>query len=163
MTTHVTENPLNSEIASLIESCVQTAAAMLGLEPSSSPDKLVDAVDTMTYQLQKGSGPALSADENPLYLLGSLWGQQLVRGLGWHWAELTFHEQDDAKATGVFSPDGSLAIYPFYFIEECLESHRPITILLAYNMLVDGSDIPDLPARQYEDVMDNVHHIVPRD
>lgn len=97
------------------------------------------------------------------YTLGSLWGEQLVRQFGWRWAWVTFHDHDDSRTIGVFSPDRALAIYPFHFIHGCLRTHAPVTILLAFDILVDGKRVPSLPPGGYENVMDNVHHVVPRD
>ena len=81
----------------------------------------------------------------------------------WQWASVTFHDFEGSQAAGVFSPDRALAIYPFHFVYGCMENGAPVTILLSYNMLVDGTRIPALPKRGYENVMDNVRHVVPRD
>jgi hypothetical protein len=160
----ISETPLDLEITKLIQSCAATAARLLSVNGDEvTPAAMVDAIDACVYQLQHDGGPELSAEEEPEYLFGSLWGEQLVRQLGWQWAQVVFHEYDDSQAVGVFSPDRALAIYPIHFIHGCLENDAPVTIALAFNMLVDGKRIPKLPQGGYENVMDNVHHIVPRD
>ena len=123
---------------------------------------IVKAVDRCVYDLQQGNGPEFGAQDEPDLVLGSLWGQQLVRELSWQWAAVTFHEHDDAKAVGVFSPDRALAIYPFHFIYGCLENGAEVTIMSGVQLLVDGSKVPPLAPGTYENVMDNVHYIVPR-
>ncbi len=102
-------------------------------------------------------------DDEPAYTFGSLWGTQLVRQLGWEWGWVTFHDHGDTRAIGVFSPDRALAIYPFHFVHGCLRRNTPVTILLAFDILVDGKRVPRLPPGGYENVMDNVHHAEPRD
>jgi hypothetical protein len=72
-----------------------------------------------------------------------------------------FHDRGDAEAVGVFSRDRSLAIYPFHFVFSCLEERAPVTILLAFQILSEGTRVPKLPAGGYENVMDNVHHSPP--
>ncbi len=168
----ISEQPLEVHTLASIEGCAGDALTILGRAPGKSSKKaqpaaataqdLVEAVDQCVYDLQQGKGPKFGPDDDPEMTLGSLWGQQLVRELGWEWAAVTFHEHDDAKAVGVFSPDRALAIYPFHFIYGCLENAAEVTIMLSFNLLVDGSKVPKLPPGSYENVMDNVHYIVPR-
>lgn len=107
------------------------------------------------------SEPELSEldNEEVALLLASLWGEQLVRQFGWEWGSMIFHDHGNTTAVGVFSPDRSLAIYPFHFIFRCLEEDAPVTLLLAFQILKDASRIPALPEGGYENVMDNVHHV----
>ena len=161
----ISENPLAGEMLDAIRDYASEAARVIGLEDheSLSPPAIVEAVDKAVFELQKGGGPEFAEDEEAALLLGCLWGEQLVRELGWQWIGATFHEFDDAEATGVVSPNRALAIYPFHFIFECLENKVPVTIQLAFEILKDGSRVPRLPPRSYENVMDNVHHEAPRE
>lgn len=161
----ISEKPLTSDMLDAIEDYAAEAARLIGLdEPEKmTPQAIVEAVDECVYQLQKGRGPKFEEDEEAALLLGCLWGQQLVRELRWQWVGATFHEFDDADATGVVSANRALAIYPFHFIFECLENQAPVTIRLAFEILKDGSRVPRLPPRSYENVMDNVHHDTPRE
>jgi len=163
MNQEISECELEPSIQDLINGSASTAMQLLHLDSHASQERIVSAIDECIYQMQKGSGPSIGEDELPNCLFGSLWGKQLETKLGWEWAEICFHKYEDARAVGIFSPDRSLAIYPFHFIESCLDEGAPVTILLAFNMLVDGTEIPKLPHGGYENVMDNVHHIVPRD
>ncbi len=168
----ISEAPLPADALKSIAGCAGDALQILGLEPgktakksqpaAAAPQDIVKALDQCVYDLQQGRGPEFGAEDEPDLILGSLWGEQLVRELGWQWAAVTFHEHDDAKAVGVFSPDRALAIYPFHFIYGCLENGAEVTILLAFNLLVDGSKVPPLAPGTYENVMDNVHYVVPR-
>jgi hypothetical protein len=158
----ITEGTVSNEIRGNIRDCARDAAEMLGIDLSRSAAEIVDAVDAFVYRWQKGERPKVREDDDLSLTLGSLWGEQLVRDLGWQWASVTFHDHGDSKAVGVFSPDRSLAIYPFHFVSGCMEKGASVTIMLSYNMLKDGTRIPPLPAQGYENVMDNVRHIVPR-
>jgi hypothetical protein len=160
---NVTESSVSSENEDLIQQVVIDAAEFLGLDlASASPESIVNAVDDYVHRLQLGTAPLPEGQDAELFF-GCLWGEQLVREFGWQWANVTFHDHKDTQALGVFSPDRSLAIYPFHFIFGCLENKSPTTISLSFNVLRDPSRIPDLPVRGYENVMDNVHHVVPRD
>ena len=160
---NVSETSIDQDTMKLIQSCAANAASFLSINPEQvSPARAVGAIDQYIHDLQTAKTQFTNEEEDPAYLFGSFWGQQICRGLGWQWANVVFHDHSDSEAVGVFSPDRSLAIYPFHFIYGCLENGAPVTIQLAFNMLSDGSGIPDLPPRGYENVMDNVHHIVPR-
>jgi hypothetical protein len=174
----ITESPIETTTLATIHACALEAAERLDLTgDEATPQQLVAAVDEAVYGLQREelSEPADDSAEVPddddgpddelddlAYTLGSLWGEQLVRQLGWQWGWVTFHDHADSRAVGVFSPDRALAIYPFHFIHGCLRNNAPVTILLAFDILVDGKRVPPLPPGGYENVMDNVHHAVPR-
>lgn len=159
----ISEYPLAAEMLDAIRDYAAEAARLIGLQayetlPAAS---IVEAVDQAVLQRQKGGGPKFAEDEEAALLLGCLWCEQLVRELRWEWVGVTFHEFDDADATGVVSPNRALAIYPFHFIFECLENKAPVTIQLAFDILKEGRRVPRLPPRTYENVMDNVHHDAP--
>ena len=163
---NISEYPLAAEMLDSIRSYAAEAARILGIdapEENLSTEAIVQAVDQCVYQRQQGSGPKFEEDEEAALLLGCLWGEQLVRELRWQWVGVTFHEFDNAEATGVVSPNRALAIYPFHFIFECLENKAPVTIQLAFDILKEGRRVPHLPPRSYENVMDNVHHDKPRE
>jgi hypothetical protein len=160
----ITEEPIDAETLGNIQGCASEAAKMLGLDRSkATPAELVKAVDEFVYNWQKGARPAVDPEDDLSLTLGSLWGEQLVKSLRWEWTGVTFHEHGGTYAVGVVSPDRSLAIYPFHFIYGCMENNATITIMLSYKMLVDATRVPKLPAGGFENVMDNVHHIIPRD
>ncbi len=160
----VNDESLSKEMTSSIKACADDALGVLDIESDeASPQQLVEAVDELVYRCQKNRARDIDDTWEFSVALGSLWGECLVKALGWEWTEVTFREEDDSKAVGVVSPDRALAIYPFYFIYGCLENNAPVTIMLSFNMLVDRSRIPSLPPNGFENVMEHVHHIVPRD
>lgn len=159
----LTEHAIDAELQENIQGWAADAVALLGLSTTATAEATIRTIDEFIFAWQKGQRPPLAADQDLSVTLGSLWGQQLVRELGWHWAAVTFDDTPDAHAVGVFSPDRSLAIYPFHFVFGCIDDACPVTIELAFNILVDGRRVPALPKGSYENVMDNVHHSLPRE
>jgi hypothetical protein len=170
---NLTERRVPEEALAAIVECAGEAADELGLTESDEPRAVVEAIDEYLHEIQqtlqnKGNSARAPAESTPgvedlSLTLASLWGQQLVRQFGWQWGSVVFHDADEAEAVGVFSPDRSLAIYPFYFLYQCLTEFIPVTILLAFDVLDSKDRIPPLPANGYENVMDNVHHDQPRE
>ena len=73
------------------------------------------------YAWQKGKRPPkkkLDPDDAP-YMMGSLWGEQLVKRFGWGWRMITFHDHGDSVAPGVCAPDRLLLVYPIHFLMGC--------------------------------------------
>ena len=160
----ISETPISDDTLRSIRGCANDAAEMLGIDLAQKANaEIVEAVDSFVHRWQKGERPKVNEDDDLSLTLGSLWAQQLVKEFGWQWATLTFHDRGDSKAIGVFSPDRSLAVYPFHFIHGCMEKDATVTIMLAYNMLKDGNSIPPLPAHGFENIMASIRHIVPRD
>jgi hypothetical protein len=159
----ITERAIEAPRMQSVRESARRTNSLLGLDPAdATPTEIVGAVDLCVYDRQVSEDPQTDDDEILIFGLGSLWGEQLVRGLGWEWAQVVFHEYGDLEAMGVLSQDRSLAIYPYHFITGCIHNRAEVTIMLSFNMLSDTSAIPTVPARSYENVMDNVHHIVPR-
>ncbi len=158
----LTEHAIGPELHGEIQRWSAEGSALLELSATAPAAEIVRSIDEFVFAWQKGQRPPLGPDQDLSVILGSLWGQQLVRELRWQWAAVSFNDGSDTNAVGVFSPDRSLAIYPFHFVFGCIDDSCPVTVLLAYNLLMDGSRIPALPENGYENVMDNVHHLVPR-
>lgn len=154
----ISEAPLTASHADLIPKVAADAAVLVGLKPGFDPIEAVKYVDRFVEKLQLGAA-TVPADEEPEVLLGCLWGEQLVREFGWHWAYVTVHDNQESKAVGVISKDCSLAIFPFDFIAGCLERNMPVTIMLSFNLLRRQS--PSLPARGFANIMNHVQRIVP--
>ncbi len=158
----IERRPIDDEMHQQIHQSCTEAQTLLRLTDTATSEQTVKSVDECVFAQQKAGGLDEEEEAELALKLGSLWGQQLVTNLGWQWATVTFGGDAQAQAVGVFSPDYSLAIYPFHFVLGCLANQAPVTIALAYNMLVDGRRIPTLPAGTFENVMDHVHHTVPR-
>lgn len=163
MKTH-SERPFPASTAEALREEVALGMGLLGLSPDAEPATAVAAVDAFVFDWQCGKRPpahVLDAEDAP-FRLGAVWGEQLVRALGWEWAIVRFHEHGDSTAPAVLSPDRGLAIYPIHFIMGCLQDPSvDTTILLAFNMLTTGS-IGDTDPGSYFNLMDGVHRIIPR-
>ena len=169
---NISEKPLDEETLQAIRDYAHEAAERLHVDlQETPPEEIVAAIDRHIIELQRAQiakeDPVNSADEEhpeneeSALLLASLWGEQVARRLGWQWATVIFHDHDDAELIGICSPDRALAIYPYQFVFSCLEERTVVTVALAFNILVDGRRVPKLPSGGYENVMDNVHHVVP--
>lgn len=162
----ITEEPIPDDILGPIKGCALDALKVLGQElAAADPTRIVEAVDEFAYRWQKGLRPPASIvedGEEARLILGSLWGEQLVKEFGWQWAKVTFHDYGDSIAFGVFAPDRSLAIYPLEFMLGALRDPGvDVTVMLSFNMLKAGKCLK-MPARSYTNVMECVHRIVPR-
>jgi hypothetical protein len=117
----------------------------------------VAAIDFYVVDLinQKRKDDSSDGDpEEQAFVLGCLWGQQLVSFLQWEWIKVKFDKS--TFVIGVASPDQSLVIYPFLCLLECLEGDRPVAIYRSFQILTEPGRVPKLPAGGLENVMDHV-------
>lgn len=63
-------------------------------------------------------------------------GAQYVRGLGWHWGDVTWDGDPDSAAVGVLSPDESLFNNPIGWVSQIAESDGGVPFMLSYNMIL---------------------------
>lgn len=162
----ISEQKIQPDTFASIQSCARDAVDLLDIgDKASDPQAVVEAIDAFVYEWQKGQRPPpdiLDPEDAP-FVLGSLWGEQLVKRFGWEWAMMVFHEHGDSSAPGVVSPDRSLAVYPIHFLIGCLQNPDvDATLALSYNLL-DAGKIGKMDPGQYFNLMDGVHRIVPRD
>ncbi len=163
---NASEEDIPTNLMGKIRGCAIDALKVLGDDfTQADPTTVVNAIDDFAFRWQKGDRPPTDVVEDgqqARLIFGSLWGEQLVKQFGWQWAKITFHDHNDSKAFGVFSPDRSLAIYPLDFMLGCL--HDPgmdVTVMLSFNMLKAGT-IPRFEPKSYTNVMEGVRRIVPR-
>lgn len=71
-----------------------------------------------------------------VFALGALIGAQYVRGLGWHWGDVTWDGDPDSAAVGVLSPDESLFNNPIGWVSQIAESGGGVPFMLSYNMIL---------------------------
>ena len=119
-----------------------------------TPAAIVAAIDLFLCRWQEGTRPDLDEDDDLSLMLGSLWGAQLVEALGWQWASITLPDRKNSVVVGVFSPDRSLALFPFHAVRGCLDKGAPVALRLAFNMLLEGTRLHALPAGGYRNVME---------
>lgn len=159
---HVVPTAPNDDTMRLLDLVAEDAAGLLDLSLSDPPKSIVEAVNECVCDIQKGGGPELSEDEDIVMLLGALWGNQLVKQLGWRWTNIDLTDRDPPfKAIGVVSPDLDKVIYPFNFVSLCLEKDVLVNILLVYNVLVDKPESAVYQPGSCENVMIRIQHIVP--
>jgi hypothetical protein len=162
---NVSDQPINDELMGNLRGCATDAAAVLHTDlASAAPTDVVEAIDAFAYRWQKGDRPppeVVEDTEQARLIFGSLWGEQLVRQIGWEWAFVDVG--DGSRALGVVSQDRSFVVYPLDFMLDCMQdANVDVTVALSFNMLMAGS-VPKLPPRSYANLMDGVRRIVPRD
>jgi hypothetical protein len=125
---------------------------------------VVEAIDAFAFRWQGGDpgATALTKDLDARLILGSLWGEQLIRQFEWEWLKITFHGDQEFVAFGVFSKDRAMGIYPLDFMLHALSDRGvDVTVMLSFNMLRARS-LPALEPNGYVNLLDRVRRIVPR-
>ncbi len=83
----------------------------------------------------------------------------MARQFQWYWADVVI--DDKFKEVAMISPNQEMIIFPFAFTAACIEKQCICTILLAFNMLLENDRIGEIAPATYENIMLNIHHIVP--
>ncbi|WP_374500652.1 hypothetical protein [Pseudoxanthomonas sp.] len=147
---------------SVLDELSSFAAAVLRQAPSLGDS--METIDEAIYEWQVSGNPPEAGGLGQSELIafyGALWGNEIVRLHGWHWANLTFHEFNDWTGRAVVSPDGSLFVLPFAHIHECLRGDDEVKITALLGAI--GSDvIPPLEAGSYTNLAHNIQRILPR-
>lgn len=147
------EAPISDEQREGIDELAIDAAEYLQVDQASQTARdILERIENWIRQLQSKQVQPIQGEEMDL-LLGSLWGSQLVKALAWEWAEVTFLDSDNAEAIGVFSPDRSLAIYPFHYLYGCLEHSVEPCLVIAFDQLTAPASHPRPTARHYQNLM----------
>ena len=159
-----TERPIDAEERAEFENYAKSGLRLLSASESSESSALVAAVDAHVAAHQKAQRGFLSKllsktiDNTHVALaLGIVWGNEIVRALGWKWTCII---REGEERYAVVSVDRSLAVYATYFVKECLDnSYTDCTILLSYNMLLKNA-IPAQTPNSFFSVMPAVFRIV---
>ncbi|PQO37037.1 hypothetical protein C5Y96_07720 [Blastopirellula marina] len=159
---HVVQSQPSAETMRLIDLVAADAAEILGVSLDDSPQSIVTAVNGCVRDLQQGGGPELDESEDIITLLGSLWGNQIVKAFGWRWTNIDLTDRDPPfAAIGVVSPESDKVIYPFNFVAQCREKDVVVNILLVFNVLSDKPESAVYEPGSCENVMTRIAHIVP--
>jgi len=155
----VAETRPDTERQQLISSVTADAAHLLNINLTEDPPKEVmnkvnDAIVALVFE----QPTPITNDENPHLLLGCLWGAQMARQFNWYWADVVLDDSIDEVA--MISPNREMIIFPFSFVDACINKQCISTVLLAYNMVDEGKMNAIKPAT-YENIMLSIHHIVP--
>lgn len=159
---HVIQSEPSEETMRLIDLVESDGAELLEVSLDDPPRSIIEAVNDCVRDLQKGDGPELSEDEDIVMLLGALWGNQIVKSLGWKWTNIDLVDRDPPfKAIGIVSPNADKVIYPFNFVSLCIEKDVIVNILLVYNVLIEKPESATYEPGSCENVMIRIQHIVP--
>ena len=134
------------------------------LKQTPSLGRSMETIDQVIYEWQASGSPpeasGLNQDELVAFY-GFLWGNEVVRVHGWHWANLTFHEFNNWTGRAVVSPDGALFILPFAHIRECLEGSDEVKIT-ALLSAIGSNVVPALERGTYTNMAHNIQRVLPR-
>ncbi len=83
----------------------------------------------------------------------------MARRFKWYWADVVI--DDEFEEVAMISPNQEMIIFPLSFTAACIERKCICTILLAFNMLLENDRIGEISPGTYENIMLNIHHIVP--
>lgn len=156
----IVESQPDEERMSLINAVADEAAALLSVNgESDSPQSIVSKIYDTTVDLVFGKQTPVSEDENPHLLLGALWGRQMERQFDWYWADVIIDDQFDEVA--MIAPNQEMIIFPLSFTAAIIDRQCICTIMLAFNMLLEGTQFEEIPAGAYENIMLNIHHLIP--
>ena len=156
----VIESPPNQERLQLIEAVIGDAAALLNINlQSAAPVSIMKKVNEAVVDLVFNRPSSVSEDEEPHLLRFAPCWAQMVRQFEWYWADVVIDDQFNEVA--MISPNQEMIIFPFSFTAACIEKQCICTILLAFNMLLENNRLGEIPPATYQDIMLNIHHIIP--
>lgn len=114
---------------------------------ASEPGEIVKAIGEHV-DAQRAQVKDLDEDDYALFILsmGYLWGDQVCRRYGWHWASVG---DGESMGDAVVSADRAFFIYPLQFIKRFVDDiDRPTTTILLFNMLEPRVLADQLPHAQ---------------
>ena len=144
----------------LIDAVARDAAQYLGLSLKvNTPLEIIEKVNAIITNLVLDQPIDIPEGEEPDLLLGCLWGAQMQREFNWYWADVVI--DNDVKEIAIVSPQQEMIIFPLSFVGACIQKQCICTVLLAFNMLMKKEGFDELKPSEYENIMLNIHHIVP--
>ncbi len=152
----------SEELTELIE--YQKSGLRLLGQPIPSEDllPLIDGwVTSQQATLLKGGDSSLADDHliDVSWAIGSLLGDRFVKDQHWNWAMIG---EGDSERFGIVSPNAALALYPSFFVRDCIvDPSRDFTGTLIFNM-VAADQFRDVTAGTCLDLAEQVVRIVPR-
>lgn len=156
----VHESPPDAERLRLLNAVAEDAATLLGVDlHSDTPQSIIAKVNDSIVDLVFDRETPAADDENPDLLLGALWGAQLERQFGWYWADVVIDDQFNEVA--MISPKQEMIIFPLAFTGAIIAKQCICTVALSFNMLLENDQTGTIPPRSYENIMLQIHHIVP--
>lgn len=156
----VEESTPDAERLELINAVIKEAGALLGVDPANDPpQQIMEKVNDAIVALALGTETPMSQEEDAHLLLGSLWGAQMARQFRWYWANVVI--DDTYNEVAMIAPNREMIVFPFSFVEACINKLCISTVLLAFNMLLENDRSGEIEPGTYENIMLDIHHIIP--
>ena len=137
-----------------IEDLAQTCAKSFNLDfEVNSVEEIVTFIHEMVGEFQSMGMIGEHAWKNISSPMGALWGKSLIKEFNWQWIEVQCDEASVVKVALV-NEKHSIILYPFNYIQECLDLNQKSKILLLHNkMTQDAGFLSDLEDNSYTDIM----------
>lgn len=125
---------------------------------------LCEWVDRYLYEWQQNGNPPFlfTHQDNLIPAIAAVWASVLQEKYNWEWAVLTFHEHDSWQGLAIVSPDRSLMILPFAYVNACLSGTGEVKISASI-VALENNIIPPQESESYTNIMHGLQRIVPRD
>jgi hypothetical protein len=142
------ERLLNDDERDEMEALIIEGLEQLRIDRQATPESIVSAIRTLIDD-QREQVFGDEEREGLSYTMGSLWGEQICRELGWEWVVLTYADTGD-EGTAIVSSDRAFVYFPMHWIYELLTNpERENTLGLVFNMLRLKRDLPTSKAGEY--------------
>ena len=138
-----TARPLNAAEQTELDEAISAAIRRLKSRADARPETLIAALHDYLDGWRIGRIKSSTHGRTLGIQLGALWGEQLVRALGWQWMSVQINGQG---FFGVVSPEARWVAYPLNFLSG-LTTHndQANSTLLRFNMLVAQNIAPAQP------------------
>ena len=130
--------PLPEDEAQDVAESAAEACAQLNLPQTAAPTTIAQALYEHIGRLRDQDWSEEEAEDHA-FLLGALWGDQVVRAMGWEWRAYLPDGTPDATMPAVVSPEGHFAAAPMADVYHLLTDPKTVdSMLLLFNMIVGG-------------------------
>ena len=102
-------NPLSTDLQQQLADLQAQGLALLGIAADETPAQIVAAV---TDYVRDARAQGRSLDDEAVFALGALIGAQYVRGLGWHWGDVTWDGDRTAPPSACSAPTNRCSTTP---------------------------------------------------
>ena len=157
---NISEQEFKDEMMDKLQELAIEAITPLAKELNVS---LCEWIDTYLYDWQQnGNPPSLFIhQDNLIPAISAVWASVLQEQYNWEWVVLTFHEHDNWQGLAIVSPDRSLMVLPFAYVNECLSGTDEVKISASI-VALENNIIPPQEPKSYTNIMQGLQRIVPR-
>ncbi|MBK9616649.1 MAG: hypothetical protein IPO35_14510 [Uliginosibacterium sp.] len=128
---------IEADLAEEIAERSLAGRALLLIAPTATPLQIVADITGYVSKLQ---ADACQLEDDDVFALAALLGDQYVAAFRWQWAKVCAPSGSEAFY-GVLSPGHAIAITPFWWVSHSLQGSEPVGFLRNFQRVAAG-DIP---------------------